>query len=162
MDPKERALLLEATATGPLLETFQWVSSGETPELFIPASTMSKDERGAFHRALREADLSVDSKTDGDAIRVWRTKPGGNRGRWDPTKPEYLRFVVEKEHLTTLDAIDELSCRLNCKHERFAYAGAKDKVRHLHFQLCPRHGVWAFLCVIFSFFVVRLPSRHNT
>ena len=102
--------------------------------LYLPTEGMSKDDRAAFHRELREAaGTLVDSKTDTAAVpprlRVWaKTKGNRAQSRWTPGSPEHLKFVVAKENLSTLDALDELARRIGAKPERLSYSGAKDKV----------------------------------
>lgn len=116
--------------------------NGGDAEMLLPASSLTKEERCAFHKSLRAAcGDCVDSKTEGDGIRVWRKKKAsknrsgsdsGGKARWNPDASEYLLFVMAKERLTTLDAIEALAKRLHCKPARFAYAGLKDKVRRIH------------------------------
>lgn len=101
-----------------------------TPEAYISCENLSKDERGQFHRELRElASTLVDSRTENTStFKVWRKTPNSKLGRWQPGTPEYLKFVLQKKGKTTGEAIDELALRLNCKAERFEYSGLKDKL----------------------------------
>ena len=62
----------------------------------------------------------------GGRIKVWRQGGGGGGGkgkgggrRWSPGSPEYLRFVMAKEGITTLDAVGLLAKALRCKRERY-------------------------------------------
>lgn len=109
------------------------LSSSTDQEFFIPGIGFSKDERAAFHREVRErVGLFVDSKSESTGpngtfvLKLWRRK-SIDSGRWDPSAPEYLRFVMKKEGATTHDAVGELADRLYCKPERFSYSGLKDK-----------------------------------
>jgi hypothetical protein len=130
----------EPLATEELTIAIEFAMDEQGPaEVMLPAAALTKEQRGVFHKRLREVcGATVDSKTEGDSIRVWRKKRGpgsvggGGKARWNPDVCEYLVFVVAKERLTTLDAIDALAKRLHCKPERFAYAGAKDKVTRIN------------------------------
>eukprot|EP00614_Pseudopedinella_elastica_P003811 CAMPEP_0172611024 /NCGR_PEP_ID=MMETSP1068-20121228/30752_1 /TAXON_ID=35684 /ORGANISM="Pseudopedinella elastica, Strain CCMP716" /LENGTH=609 /DNA_ID=CAMNT_0013414883 /DNA_START=323 /DNA_END=2152 /DNA_ORIENTATION=+ len=124
----------ESSSFPPLIKTAleQLLAGQSAGPIMLPADEMTKESRAEFHRGLREkAGAFVDSKTktldEGTFLEVWSRKPN-DRGRWDPSKAEYLRFAVRKERLTTLDAMDAIASRLNCKPGRLAYSGAKDKV----------------------------------
>ena len=123
-------------------------------KLRIPAADLDKNSRAEIHREIRQVlGMLVDSSTDmggsddiddgGDGddddqgpsprpcIVVWRRSLGGRSkgsGRWPPGLPEFLRFVVRKQKLTTLDTIEALAKASRSKPERFAYSGAKDRI----------------------------------
>ena len=131
----------ELPTTGQLKLAIDFANDDDgVADLLLPASTLTKEQRGAFHKSLRATcGECVDSKTEGDNIRVWRKKKAsknrsgsesGGKARWNPDTSEYLLFVMAKESLTTLDAIEALAKRLHCKPARFVYAGLKDKVHY--------------------------------
>lgn len=115
--------------------------------LFLDAPE-DKADRGKLHGLVRENwGRLVDTKTEaapdggsgsggagGGSIKVWHqdsnsgvsgVKGRAGRRRWSPGSPEYVRFILEKEGTTTLDAIGLLAKALRCKRERFEFAGAK-------------------------------------
>ncbi|CAH1265050.1 PUS7 [Branchiostoma lanceolatum] len=94
-----------------------------------------KEQRTQVHHAIKELFSGLQSETvDVCNTKVIRVKYGkGSQARvqkkfkWPKGRPDYCHFVLYKENMDTMDAINMLAMNLRLKPGFFAYAGTKDK-----------------------------------
>ncbi|XP_019624819.1 PREDICTED: pseudouridylate synthase 7 homolog [Branchiostoma belcheri] len=94
-----------------------------------------KEQRTRVHHAIKELFSELQSETlevgDTKVIRVRYGKGSQarvqKRFKWPKGRPDYCQFVLYKENLDTMDAINLLAMKLRVRPGFFAYAGTKDK-----------------------------------
>ncbi|XP_068212996.1 pseudouridylate synthase 7 homolog isoform X2 [Palaemon carinicauda] len=104
-------------------------------EVMINVNGVSKEGRTNIHRAVKAKYESVVSyfkeSDDGNKyIIVQKKKAAGStipkRNSW-PKSHMYTTFVMYKENIDTLDAVNHLARRTGVKPNMFTYAGTKDR-----------------------------------
>lgn len=106
----------------------------EPTEILIDVNNVTKEGRTNIHRAVKAKYTSITSfykeGDDGNKyIVIQNKKSGGNipkRNSW-PKSSLYTTFVLYKENIDTIDAINHLARKTGVKANMFAYAGTKDK-----------------------------------
>ncbi|XP_035676228.1 pseudouridylate synthase 7 homolog [Branchiostoma floridae] len=94
-----------------------------------------KQQRTQVHHAIKELFSELQSETvEVGSKKVIRVKYGKgyqarerNKFKWPKGRPDYCHFVLYKENLDTMDAINMLAMNLRVRPGFFAYAGTKDK-----------------------------------
>ncbi|XP_078597162.1 pseudouridylate synthase 7 homolog [Branchiostoma floridae x Branchiostoma japonicum] len=94
-----------------------------------------KQQRTQVHHAIKELFSELQSETvEVGNKKVIRVKYGKgsqarerNKFKWPKGRPDYCHFVLYKENLDTMDAINMLAMNLRVRPGFFAYAGTKDK-----------------------------------
>ncbi|XP_071532610.1 uncharacterized protein [Panulirus ornatus] len=122
-------------------------------EVLINVDSTDKEGRTAIHRAVKAKYRVVDSiykeMEDGGKYIVVRKKKAGSVRRERTTWPKsqmYTTFVLYKENIDTMEAINHIAWKTRVKPNNFGYAGTKDK-RAKTSQLVsvsrvPPHKLW--------------------
>lgn len=116
--------------------------------VFVPTDELAKEDRTKVHVFIRQNYPQLESKTESingkSFIKIVATdessfprrrgnekRKGDNRSqkrlRWPKSKPNYLHFVMYKENMETVQAVNELARKLACTTKNFTFAGTKDK-----------------------------------
>lgn len=112
-----------------------------SPSEFLLPSPSSKEERTRIHQSLRElfqGRIQSETSRDGNHIRIYPRPSSGGGGRDGRdernTRPadhqRYLKFVLYKENMDTIEAMQTISRRLHMGAKDFTYAGTKDRRGH--------------------------------
>ncbi|KAK8390357.1 hypothetical protein O3P69_010205 [Scylla paramamosain] len=125
-------------------------------EVLINVDKIDKEGRTAIHRAVKAKYRTVDSVyrelPDGSRYIVVRRKKGESasairrdKSLW-PKAQMYTTFVLYKENVDTMEAINHIAWKIRVKPNNFGYAGTKDK-RAKTSQLVsvsrvPPHKLW--------------------
>ncbi|XP_042208197.1 pseudouridylate synthase 7 homolog isoform X2 [Homarus americanus] len=115
--------------------TFNKRSDPDAPkEVMIDVNNTDKEGRTAIHRAVKAKFRVVDSifkeMKDGGRYIVVRKKKAGSVRRERTTWPKsqmYTTFVLYKENIDTMEAINHIAWKTRVKPNNFSYAGTKDK-----------------------------------
>ncbi|XP_053639811.1 pseudouridylate synthase 7 homolog isoform X1 [Cherax quadricarinatus] len=109
--------------------------TGDAPkEVLIDVNNTDKEGRTAIHRAVKAKYRVVDSiykemEDGGRYILVRRKKTGSvrrERTTW-PKSQMYTTFVLYKENIDTMEAINYIAWKTRVKPNNFCYAGTKDR-----------------------------------
>ncbi|XP_045115933.1 pseudouridylate synthase 7 homolog isoform X4 [Portunus trituberculatus] len=122
-------------------------------EVLINVDKIDKEGRTAIHRAVKAKYRTVDSVyrelPDGSRYIVVRRKKASairrDKSLW-PKAQMYTTFVLYKENVDTMEAINHIAWKIRVKPNNFGYAGTKDK-RAKTSQLVsvsrvPPHKLW--------------------
>lgn len=133
-DLKDCPLISEGLVTLEHLNEIKDFIAGDDyqKKVLIDVTSLEKETRGLIHQTLKKIfghDIAAGTKTDADQkfieVRKFNAK---NRDRKDWTWPEeYVTFVLYKENVDTVQAINALSGKSGLKPNLFTYAGTKDK-----------------------------------
>nr|XP_045605127.1 pseudouridylate synthase 7 homolog isoform X2 [Procambarus clarkii] len=103
-------------------------------EVLIDVNNADKEGRTAIHRAVKAKFRVVDSiykeMNDGRRYILVRQKKVGSVRRERTTWPKsqmYTTFVLYKENVDTMEAINHIAWKTRIKPNNFCYAGTKDK-----------------------------------
>ncbi|XP_037804889.1 pseudouridylate synthase 7 homolog [Penaeus monodon] len=107
---------------------------GDDAEVRICVDNVDKEGRTAIHRTIKAKYLNVDSlfkEEDGKKFIVVRRKKAKGtcrqvRKSW-PRSKQFTTFVLYKENVDTIAAINLIAYKIRLKPNMFAYAGTKDK-----------------------------------
>ena len=114
----------------------------DNPTQIVLTDTLltDKQKRTEVHRLCKEllaphaiASDTVDSKyvrltcTRDKTLSYDRRTPQSSAGKQEQGAKQYLSFVMEKENVDTIEAVNVLSRRLHLGPKNFSYAGTKDK-----------------------------------
>ncbi|XP_066952412.1 pseudouridylate synthase 7 homolog [Macrobrachium rosenbergii] len=133
--PKKSELSNDVTDTDPPKEQDKTTVKKGLNEVLINVNGVSKEGRTNIHRAVKAKYASVVScykeSDDGNKYIVIQKKKAADgsipkRSSW-PKSLMYTTFVMYKENIDTLDAINHLARRTGVKPNMFAYAGTKDR-----------------------------------
>lgn len=131
------------------IEAFSLNPNSAEPVL-VSTDELDKEGRTKVHAYIRQKYPKLDSQTenvDGKSFikvvpfeasnlrRRGHDRRNGNNSnknskgpvRWPKTTPNYVHFALYKENMETVQALNELSRRLNCTTRNFSFAGNKDK-----------------------------------
>ncbi|XP_063698572.1 pseudouridylate synthase 7 homolog [Culicoides brevitarsis] len=145
-DVKECSLIDEGLVTLQQFDEIKEIVSGEDFErkVLIDVTLLDKEKRGLIHQTLKKVfkhDILAGTKTGDDEkkfieVRKFNSK---NRDRKDWLWPEeYLTFVMYKENVDTVQAINALATKSGLKPNLFAYAGTKDRRAKTSQKVCVR------------------------
>lgn len=134
VDLNKCPLIEEGLVTLNQLQKIREIVDGEDfdAKVSIDVTSLDKEKRGIIHKTLKQIfshDISAGTNSEGERklieVRKFNTK---NRDRKDWTWPgEYVNFVLYKENVDTVQAINALAGKSGLKPNLFTYAGTKDK-----------------------------------
>lgn len=100
----------------------------------VNVTNLTKGQRTQVHVAIRNGYPSLQSETkdEGNVKFIVVTKKKAHRGErqryyWPNGRPNHTTFVLYKENIDTMEAINIISGLTRTKPSAFAYAGTKDK-----------------------------------
>ncbi|XP_071810344.1 pseudouridylate synthase 7 homolog [Asterias amurensis] len=99
----------------------------------IEVQDLEKDQRKKIHEVIRQDFATLESSTlDGEGkkvIKVTKVSRGGRKTRsnWGKDRPNYCRFVMQKENIEVNDALTLISKYLHVRRQSFGFSGTKDK-----------------------------------
>uniref|UniRef100_A0A336ML56 CSON003370 protein n=1 Tax=Culicoides sonorensis TaxID=179676 RepID=A0A336ML56_CULSO len=131
---KDCPLIADGLVTLEQLNEIKEIVAGDDMQrkVSIPVTALDKEKRGLIHMNLKKVfghDIVGGTKSEGDEkfieVRKFNAK---SRDRKDWTWPEeYVSFVMYKENVDTVQAVNALAGKSGIKPNSFTYAGTKDK-----------------------------------
>nr|XP_037280612.1 LOW QUALITY PROTEIN: pseudouridylate synthase 7 homolog [Rhipicephalus microplus] len=111
-------------------EHLELLADGQRTEpVVIPVAGLSKEQRGQVHVWIRAHWPHLESHTATDStVRVSRSKVQRRRAApWPSGRPSYTTFVLYKENMDTIEAVNRIATFLGMRPSCLGYAGTKDK-----------------------------------
>lgn len=132
---EESTLVKEGLVSVQILQAIkEVVHSGSTDAVLMDATTLDKEARTKIHDGLKEifrtkvVATTVDKENGQKVIEIKRFDPNNREHRADWAWPqEYVHFIMYKENIDTVQAIQSLGYRTRVRTSNFNYAGTKDK-----------------------------------
>lgn len=112
-------------------EVMGFYESTAVDQLILECEFASKEERTRMHfliKTLFKHDLLSDT-VEGGKLRLTRSTASSkcDRRNRQHRMAKFLRFVMRKENVDTIDAVHTIARRLRMPPKSFSYAGSKDK-----------------------------------
>lgn len=99
-----------------------------TEPVFLPAAGLSKEQRGQLHAWVRAHWPHLESHTADGTVRVGLSTVQRRRALpWPSGRPSYTTFVLYKENMDTIEAVNRIATMLRMRPSCLGYAGTKDK-----------------------------------
>lgn len=106
---------------------------------FLTGPIASKEDRTRIHAAIRQTfagklvsdtvndQVRVAMKSSASSVLTSKRVKTDKRNYQDPNKVAFLRFVLHKENVDTMEAVQQMAQRLALNAKDFSYAGTKDR-----------------------------------
>lgn len=112
-------------------EVAVFYESAAVDQLILECGFASKEERTRMHHLIKtlfKNDLLSDT-VEGGKVRLTRSTASSKCDRRNSQRQvaKFLRFVMKKENVDTIDAVHTIARRLRMPPKSFSYAGSKDK-----------------------------------
>lgn len=132
---EESSLVKDGLVSVQILQAIkEVVRSASSDAVMMDVTTIDKDARTKIHDGIKElfrgkvVASTLDKENGQKVIEIKRFDPNNREHRTDWNWPqEYVHFIMYKENIDTVQAIQSLGYRTRIKNSNFNYAGTKDK-----------------------------------
>ncbi|KAL1435854.1 hypothetical protein MTO96_010627 [Rhipicephalus appendiculatus] len=129
-EPKPDTSWADDNVSAEAKEHLELLADGQRTEpVVIPVTGLSKEQRGQVHAWIRAHWPRLESHTTTDGtVRVSRSTAQRRRAApWPSGRPSYTTFVLYKENMDTIEAVNRIATFLGMRPSCLGYAGTKDK-----------------------------------
>ncbi|KAH7948055.1 hypothetical protein HPB52_018157 [Rhipicephalus sanguineus] len=129
-EPKPDTSWADDNVTTEAKQHLELLADGQRAEpVVIPVTGLSKEQRGQVHAWIRAHWPHLESHTTTDGtVRVSRSTAQRRRATpWPSGRPSYTTFVLYKENMDTIEAVNRIATFLGMRPSFLGYAGTKDK-----------------------------------
>ncbi|KAH7938329.1 hypothetical protein HPB49_022539 [Dermacentor silvarum] len=128
-EPQPETSWADDNVSAEVKEQLELLAGGKRAEpVVIPVTGLSKEQRGQLHAWVRAHWPHLESHTTDGTVRVSRSKAQRRRAApWPSGRPSYTTFVLYKENMDTIEAVNRIATFLGMRPSFLGYAGTKDK-----------------------------------